>query len=103
MRTTLTIDDSLAELLKKQAYETGKPFKQVVNETLRAGLEHAGTARTPREYRIEPAAMGSVRPGVDLAPDDDRPREEDDPSPTDLTLGTILNLVIHPSYRRFFS
>lgn len=66
MRTTLTIDDSLAELLKKQAYETGKPFKQVVNEALRAGLEHAGAARTLREYRIEPAAMGSVRPGIDL-------------------------------------
>lgn len=66
MRTTLTIDDSLAELLKKQAWETGKPFKQVVNEALRAGLEHAGAARTPREYRIEPATMGSVRPGVDL-------------------------------------
>lgn len=66
MRTTLTIDDSLAELLKKQAYETGKPFKQVVNEALRAGLERAGAARTPREYRIEPAAMGSVRPGIDL-------------------------------------
>lgn len=39
MRTTLTIEDSLAELLKKQAHETGKPFKQVVNEALRAGLE----------------------------------------------------------------
>lgn len=66
MRTTLTIDDSLAELLKKQAYETGKPFKQVVNEALRAGLEHKGAARTPREYRIEPVSMGSARPGVDL-------------------------------------
>lgn len=66
MRTTLTIDDSLAELLKKQAYETGKPFKQVVNEALRAGLEHAGASRTPRQYRIEPASMGAARPGVDL-------------------------------------
>jgi len=66
MRTTLTIDDSLAELLKKQAYETDKPFKQVVNEALRAGLEHAGAARASRPYRIEPASMGSVRAGIDL-------------------------------------
>jgi len=66
MRTTLTIDDSLAELLKKQAYETGKPFKQVVNDALRAGLEHAGTARKPLPYRGEPASMGSARPGADL-------------------------------------
>ncbi|MDT8439922.1 MAG: hypothetical protein RQ729_13035 [Wenzhouxiangellaceae bacterium] len=66
MRTTLTIDDSLAELLKKQAWETGKPFKQVVNEALRAGLEHSGAARSPRPYRVEPASMGSARPGIDL-------------------------------------
>jgi len=66
MRTTLTIDDSLAELLKKQAYETGKPFKQVVDEALRAGLEHAGTTHASRPYRLEPASMGSVRPGTDL-------------------------------------
>jgi len=66
MRTTLTIDDSLAELLKKQAWETGKPFKQVVNEALRAGLEQAGAAQAPRPYRIEPASMGSARPGIDL-------------------------------------
>jgi len=66
MRTTLTIDDSLAELLKKHAYETDKPFKQVVNEALRAGLEQAGAARASRPYRIEPASMGSVRAGIDL-------------------------------------
>ena len=39
MRTTVTIDDSLANALKKRALETGRPFKQVVNEVIAAGLQ----------------------------------------------------------------
>lgn len=36
MRTTLTLEDTLAREFKKRALETGKPFKQVVNETMLA-------------------------------------------------------------------
>ena len=32
MCTALTIDDPIAEALKKAAYESGKSFKQVVND-----------------------------------------------------------------------
>ena len=39
MRTTLTIEESIARALKQRAYETGLSFKAVVNETLRKGLE----------------------------------------------------------------
>jgi predicted transcriptional regulator len=38
MRTTLTIDDAIARALKELAHRSNKPFNQVVNETLRAGL-----------------------------------------------------------------
>ena len=38
MRTTLTLDDDVASLLKKEARKTGDPFKQVVNRYLRLGL-----------------------------------------------------------------
>ncbi|MDZ7811368.1 MAG: type II toxin-antitoxin system VapB family antitoxin [Arhodomonas sp.] len=38
MRTTLTIEDRLAEELKRAAHSSGKSFKQIVNEALRAGL-----------------------------------------------------------------
>ena len=38
MRTTLTLDEQIAKALKEVAHRTGKPFKQVVNEALRAGL-----------------------------------------------------------------
>ena len=65
MRTTLTIDDEIARALKELAHRSNKPFKQVVNETLRAGLSTAGTRRSKR-YKVKPAALGGVSPGIDL-------------------------------------
>jgi hypothetical protein len=41
MRTTLTIDDQLAEQLKQLAHDSGLPFKRVVNHALRQGLRMA--------------------------------------------------------------
>lgn len=65
MRTTLTIEDRLAEELKRVAYSSGKSFKQVVNEALRAGL--AARQRPPaRAYHLEPAHMGGLAVGIDL-------------------------------------
>ena len=57
MRTTLTIEDGIARALKERAHRSGKPFKQIVNETLRAGLGAAAGRRT-RPYRVKPAALG---------------------------------------------
>jgi len=34
MRTTLTIDDELAEALKEAAYRSKKSFEELINETL---------------------------------------------------------------------
>lgn len=65
MRTTLTIDDALARALEKLAHSSGKSFERVVNETLRAGLS-ARTLRRGRRYRVKPAALGGVLPGVDM-------------------------------------
>jgi hypothetical protein len=65
MRTTLTIDDHIARALKELAHRSGKPFKQVVNETLRAGLSATGTRRS-KPYKVEPVALGGVAPGIDL-------------------------------------
>ena len=66
MRTTLTLDDDIAAELKKAAYERGEPFKRVVNDTLRAGLAAARKPVSSKRYRLEPASMGTVRPGVNL-------------------------------------
>lgn len=65
MRTTLTIDDDLAGLLKRRARELDVPFKEVVNRTIRAGL--GATAVTERQPapRTIPHSFG-FRPGIDL-------------------------------------
>lgn len=66
MRTTLTLDDELAAALREAAHESGRPFRAVVNETLRAGLTASGRRPRPRRYRVEPASLGGALPGVDL-------------------------------------
>ena len=66
MRTTLTLDEHIAKALKSAAHRSGKPFKQVVNETLRAGLAAADRPARPRTYRIKPASLGGVLPGIHL-------------------------------------
>ncbi len=67
MRTTLTLDDDIADSLRERARLLDKPFKQVVNETLRRGLspgvsEEQAHYRTP--YRVVPIHSGFV-PGID--------------------------------------
>ena len=63
MRTTLTLDDDLAEVLKQRARQLDQPFKQVVNETLRRGLS-PGTCEPLPTYRVKPHQSG-FRPGID--------------------------------------
>lgn len=66
MRTTLTLDERIAKALKDAAHRTGKPFKQIVNETLRAGLVAGHAPAKARRYRVKPASLGGVMPGIDL-------------------------------------
>ena len=66
MRTTLTLDERIAKALKDAAHRTGKPFKQVVNEALRAGLAAGHESARTRPYRLKTAALGGVIGGVDL-------------------------------------
>jgi hypothetical protein len=65
MRTTLTIDDHTVALLKEIAHQSGKPFKQVVNEALRLGINQLENPE-PQAYRLRPASLGSPRAGVDV-------------------------------------
>ena len=64
MRTTLTLDDDLADSLKEQARLQNKPFKRVVNDALRRGMS-PGTGEAPKpRYRVIPNRSG-LAPGVD--------------------------------------
>ncbi|HTR14271.1 MAG TPA: hypothetical protein VMI72_13730 [Roseiarcus sp.] len=65
MRTTLTIDDDLAGLLKERARVLGIPFKEAVNRTIRAGLGEAVSARRHPAPKTIPHSFG-FRPGIDL-------------------------------------
>ena len=60
MRTTLTINDELMAALKKRAYETGKTFKAVVNETLTLGLEAVPAKNhRPKKYKTPGVSLGT--------------------------------------------
>lgn len=63
MRTTLTLDDDVADSLKEHARLHGKPFKQVVNDALRRGMSPSEPEERPI-FRVVPFSSG-FRPGVD--------------------------------------
>ncbi len=65
MRTTLTIDDDVAQALKDLSRKRGTSFKAVVNEVLRRGLttgEKPTAAHEP--FRVRSAPRG-FRAGID--------------------------------------
>jgi len=65
MRTTLTLDDDLAALLRNRAKELGISFKEVVNRVIRSGLgENALAPNHPIPETI-PHSFG-FNPGLDL-------------------------------------
>lgn len=64
MRTTLTLDDDVADFLKEQSQLYNKPFKQVVNEVLRRGMTPGLKGAEPPRFRIVPN-RSRLFPGVD--------------------------------------
>ena len=66
MRTTLTIDDKIAKILKETAHRSGKSYKQVVNEALQTGLTANRVMDATKPYRLKPVSMGEVAGGYDL-------------------------------------
>ena len=65
MRTTLTIDDDVLERARAVAAKLRTPFKTVVNEALRAGLDHVERPAKHRSYKTDPHEMGH-RPGHNI-------------------------------------
>ena len=65
MRTTLTLDDDVAAKLKAEARRAGRPFREIVNETLRRGLaSHRATAGGGLQDRARD--LGDLHPGLAL-------------------------------------
>ena len=64
MRTTLTLDEDVADFLRAQSRLHDKPFKQVVNEVLRRGMAPGPQGPEPPRFRVVPNPSG-LAPGVD--------------------------------------
>jgi len=65
MRTTLTLDEDVAQKARAVVARTHQSFKQVINEALRVGLESAAQPPACRPYRTKPRRLG-LRPGCSL-------------------------------------
>ena len=66
MRTTLTLDDDVAAKLKAESRRAGRPFRDVVNETLRRGLAQRRVAGLRQPFAITARDLGQLKPGVSL-------------------------------------
>ena len=65
MRTTLTLDEDVAEKTKKLSVKLKKSFKTVINDALRLGLAQVEKPMKRRHYRTRAHAMG-LREGYNL-------------------------------------
>lgn len=65
MRTTLTLEEDVAARLVELQKKTGRTFKEVTNDTLRAGLEQeTARARAARpRFKVKARKLG-LRPGL---------------------------------------
>ena len=61
----MTLDADVGAEIHRLARKTGKSFKALVNETLRAGLR-VRRAPAPKRYRVRPVSLGGVVPDIDL-------------------------------------
>lgn len=65
MRTTMVIDDDVLERARTLAAKLKEPFRRVVNEALRAGLQTVEAPAARRTFRTRPHKMG-IKAGRNL-------------------------------------
>jgi predicted DNA-binding protein len=65
MRTTISIEDDVMERARAVSEKLGAPFKTVINEALRSGLELIEKPVKHRSYKTEPHKM-SLKAGRNI-------------------------------------
>ncbi len=67
MRTTLTLEDDVAARLEQTHKRMNLSIKQVVNISLRAGLNQleAESLQSGSKYKIQSASLGAKLPNLD--------------------------------------
>lgn len=58
MRTTISIDDDVMERARAVSDKLGAPFKTIINEALRNGLDQVEQPANQRSYKTKPHKMG---------------------------------------------
>jgi predicted transcriptional regulator len=58
MRTTLSLDDDVAVLLKQMRKARDTTFKRIVNDALREGLARLSSPAETRAFRTQPVDLG---------------------------------------------
>jgi hypothetical protein len=66
MRTTLTLDDDVAANLKAESRRAGRPFREIVNETLRHGLASRRATAQRRTFKVMVRDLGNLNTGLSL-------------------------------------
>jgi hypothetical protein len=66
MRTTLTLDDDVAAKLKAESRRAGRPFREIVNETLRRGLTSRRLTVQRQAFKVKVRDLGDLKPGLSL-------------------------------------
>ena len=64
MRTTVTLDKDVERLLREAQHRLKKPFKQVLNDALRAGLSGRPRGEKPPRFVLKTKGM-RLRSGID--------------------------------------
>jgi hypothetical protein len=66
MRTTLSLDEDVAAKLKAASRRAGRPFPEIVNETLRRGLASRRATSQRGAFKVAARDLGNLSPGLSL-------------------------------------
>lgn len=66
MRTRLTLEEDVALRLKAEARRVGRPFREIVNDTLRRGLESRRATTRQQPFTVAARDLGGLKPGLSL-------------------------------------
>lgn len=66
MRTTVTLDADVEQMIREVTRRTGKSFKEVLNRAIREALASQRSSRRAGVFRVKARPMG-LRPGLDAA------------------------------------
>jgi hypothetical protein len=66
VRTTVTLDDDVAERVKAESKSRGASFRHTLNELVRLGLATQGKQAERPPFKVKPRHTGAPPAGVNL-------------------------------------